>query len=324
MAASDPPLIAIVGPTAAGKSGVALRVARAFGGEIVSCDSLQVYRGLDVGSAKPTRADRDAVPHHLIDVVDPDRDFSAAEYARLARAALADIAGRGRLCVVVGGTGLYLRALVEGLFEGPSRHPVLRERLRALGVRRGDARLHRLLARLDPEAASKISPADRVRVVRALEVRFASGRPISEHHRQGSRPLTGFRILTAGLSPDRASLRLAVLRRTDEMLTAGLLEETKALLARGYASDLRPLRAIGYRQAVDVLEGRSSLRDARNEIVRETMRYAKRQMTWFRRQAQVDWFPSTEAAFTAVEAWLTGGEAGPGGRPVLDVSNEGR
>jgi tRNA dimethylallyltransferase len=304
MAALAAPLIAIVGPTAAGKSALGMRIARRTRGEIVSCDSLQVYRGLDVGSAKATRAEREEIPHHLLDVVEPDQDFSAAEYARLARAALRDIAGRSRVPVVVGGTGLYFKALLEGLFEGPSRQPVLRRRFEELGDRHGDPRLHRLLRHVDPEAAARIESGDRVRVVRALEVYFASGRRISEHRRGGASPLTGFRILTLGLLPPRATLRVCVERRAESMLAAGLVPETAALLARGYAPDLRPLRAIGYRQAVQVTRGRLSLDEARRQIVTETMRYAKRQVTWFRHQAKVAWFEAADEALAAALAWL--------------------
>ncbi|HET8646338.1 MAG TPA: tRNA (adenosine(37)-N6)-dimethylallyltransferase MiaA, partial [Vicinamibacteria bacterium] len=181
-------VIAVVGPTASGKSALALRLAEASGGEIVACDSVQVYRGLDVGSAKPTAEERRRVRHHLVDVVDPDQHFSAADYARLARGALAEIAARGSVPIVAGGTGLYLRALLGGLFEGPSRDAALRLRLEALAQRFGDARLHRLLARVDPAAAARTSPRDRVRVVRALEVYWASGRPLSDHQRQPLQP----------------------------------------------------------------------------------------------------------------------------------------
>jgi tRNA dimethylallyltransferase len=304
MAPLQAPLIAIVGPTAAGKSALALRLARAEGGEIVSCDSLQVYRGLDVGSAKATPHEREEVPHHLLDVVDPDRDFSAADYARLARAAVGEIVARGRLPVVAGGTGLYLRALVEGLFEGPSRQSALRERLEALADRHGEARLHRLLARADPVAAARVEPNDRVRVVRALEVFLATGRPITEHRRGGATPLVGVDVLTLGLSPDRDTLRRAVERRTDEMLAGGLVEEVRALMARGFGPSLRPLRAIGYRQAMEVASGRMSLAAARAGIVADTMRYAKRQMTWFRHQTRAQWCESAESALTVGRAWL--------------------
>jgi tRNA dimethylallyltransferase len=297
-------LVAIVGPTASGKSALALRLAAERGGEIVSCDSLQVYRGLDVGSAKPTPEERRAVAHHLIDVVDPDAAFSAADYARLGRAALADVAGRGRLPLVVGGTGLYLRALLEGLFEGPSRDEDLRLRLTRLAERFGDARLHRVLGRVDAAAAARIHPRDRVRVVRALEVFRATRRPISEHHSTEARPLTGFTVLTLGLLPSREALRLAVEQRTRAMLEGGLIEEVRSLLERGYAPELRPLRAIGYRQAVDVVAGRTTVAQAERDIVTETMQYAKRQRTWFRHQSAVVWCPDPEVARSRALEWL--------------------
>jgi tRNA dimethylallyltransferase len=299
-------LIAIVGPTASGKTALALRLAGERGGEIVSCDSLQVYRGLDIGSAKPTAEERAAVPHHLIDVVDPDAAFSAADYARLARAALEGIASRGCLAVVVGGTGLYLRALLDGLFEGPSRDEALRKRLEAMADRFGDARLHRLLGRIDPAAARTIQARDRVRTVRALEVYWKSGRPISEHHRRPTPALAGWDAIILGLSPDRVRLRQRVERRTDQMIERGLLDEVRGLLARGYRPELRPLRAIGYRQAIAAVAGRAPLADARRDIVTQTMRYAKRQLTWFRHQADVVWCPDPETARARADVWLDG------------------
>ena len=291
------PLIAVVGPTAAGKSALALRLARELGGEVVSCDSLQVYRGLDIGSAKATADERASVPHHLLDVVDPDALFSAAEYARLARAAVADIAGRGRVPIVAGGTGLYLRALLFGLFEGPARDEPFRARLAAFAARRGGARLHRLLARVDPESAARIPPADEVRVVRALEVFRATGRPLTAHHRGGAPALEGFRAHVVGIAPPRDVLRAAVERRTDDMLARGLLAEVRGLLDRGYAPDLRPLQAIGYRQAVDVVLGRRDEAAARRDIVASTMQYAKRQLTWFRHQTDASWSETADGAF---------------------------
>ena len=302
-AVAAPLLIAIVGPTAAGKSALALRLARETGGEIVSCDSLQVYRGLDIGSAKPTRDELLQAPHHLIDVVDPDQGFTAAEYARRARQALAEIRARGRRPLVVGGSGLYLRALLSGLFEGPSRDEALRRRLERLAGRFGDARLHGLLRRVDPEAAARIEVRDRLRVVRALEVFRATGRSLSQHHRAGAEPLAGFEVRLLGLSPPREVLRAAVERRTDAMLAGGLLEETRALLAR-YPPDLPPLRAIGYRQAMAVVRGEQEVAAARRDMVKETMRYAKRQMTWFRHQAQVSWCATSEEAHARASAWL--------------------
>ncbi len=308
------PLVVIVGPTASGKSALALRLARERSGEIVSCDSLQVYRGLDIGSAKPTAAERAEVPHHLLDVADPDEAFSAAAYARLARAALRGIASRGRLAIVAGGTGLYLRALLHGLFEGPSRDEALRRRLEGIAERFGDARLHRLLARVDPEAGARVRPRDRVRVVRALEVYRSTGRPISEQQRGGATPLRGFRPLVVGLDPGREELRRAVKARTREMLVRGLLDEVWGLLGRGYGPELRPLRAIGYRQAVAAVRGETTVEEAERAIVTETLRFAKRQRTWFRhQQPDVRWFADAGGAWAAAVAWL---EEAQGAGPV--------
>ena len=297
-----PLLIAIVGPTASGKSGLGLALARAYSGEIVSCDSLQVYRGLDVGSAKATAEERAAVPHHLLDVVDPDQDFSAADYARLARAAVGDIVARGGLPLVVGGTGLYLRALVRGLFAGPARDPELRQRLQALGERHGDHRLHRLLRHVDPEAAERIEARDRVRVIRALEVFFRSGRSLSRHFDQGAEPLTGVDVRVLGLAPPRDVLRAAVIARTAAMFARGLLDEVEGLLEK-YPETLRPLRAIGYREAVAVLRGRATEEEAQRDIVVATMQYAKRQMTWFRHQETATWCADSESAFRQSALW---------------------
>ena len=297
-------LIAIVGPSGAGKSDLALRLAEAVPSEIVSCDSLQVYRGLDIGSAKPSLEDRRRVPHHLIDVVDPGQEFSAAQYAALARAAVAAARRRGRLPVVVGGTGLYLRALLVGLFQGPSRDAELRRRLEGIAERHGDARLHRLLARVDPGAAARIPPRDRVRIVRALEVFRATGRPLSEHHREAAGAAPGAAFLV-GLAPDRVELRRRVEARTRRMLESGLLDEVRGLLERGYGPELRPLQAIGYRQALAVLRGAMTVQDAERGIVTDTMQYAKRQMTWFRHQTPgVRWHASADAALADAAAWL--------------------
>lgn len=280
-----------------------MALARVWRGEIVSCDSLHVYRGLDIGSAKPSAAEQAEIPHHLVDVVDPDQDFSAADYARQARVALAAIAGRGRLPIVAGGTGLYLRALRRGLFEGPARDPALRRRLERVANRRGDGCLHRMLARVDSDSAARIAPRDRVRVVRALEVYRASGRPLSAHHR-GDAPLgDDDRWLVVGLAPPRDVLRAAVEARTRAMFAAGLLEEVRALLER-FPPDLRPLRAIGYRQAAAVVRGERTVEDGQRDIVKETMRYAKRQMTWFRHQEDVLWFADADAAQAAVRERL--------------------
>ncbi len=283
------PLIALVGPTASGKSALALRLARECHGEIVSCDSLQVYRGLDIGSAKATPEERASVPHHLIDVVEPDQPFSAADYARLARRATREIRERGRLPIVAGGTGLYLKALLQGLFEGPSRDTALRARLERLASRFGNPRLHRLLRHLDPLAARRTHANDRVRIVRALEVYWLTGRPITAQQSQTPPPLEGPKLVV-GLDPDRARLREAVVLRTRAMLERGLLDEVRGLVARFGEPLPRPLAAIGYRQAIALLRGELEPAAAEQAIVTETMRFAKRQMTWFRHQADVHWF----------------------------------
>jgi tRNA dimethylallyltransferase len=304
----DPPLIAIVGPTGAGKSALALGVCREHSGEIVSCDSLQVYRGMDIGSAKATAKEQAEIKHHLLDVVDPVEPFSAADYMHLARAAVRDISARGRLPVVVGGTGLYLRALLQGLFPGPSRSEPLRRRLEGMANRFGDARLWRFLRRVDPAAASRISPKDRVRVVRALEVYWTTGKPLSVHHQSGSEPLSGLRTLIVGLDPGREELKKRIEARTQAMIEQGLLDEVRGLLDR-YGSDIRPLQAIGYKEAVSMLRGRMS--DSR-AIVHATLRFAKRQRTWFRHQTTgVEWRKDVDGARQLVRAWLGAGAPSP-------------
>ena len=303
-------LLAIVGPTAAGKSALALRLAEATEAEIVSCDSLQVYRGLDIGSAKPTAEERGRVPHHLLDLLAPDEEFSAARYAQLARQAISEIVERGGLPIVVGGTGLYLRALLAGLFPGPSRDDALRARLDGIAERFGDARLHRLLTRVDPVAAGRIAVRDRVRVVRALEVFRLSGRPLSAQHGHQEQPLAGYATYVVGLAPPRDVLRARVVERTRGMLSAGLIEEARRLVTDGYGAT-RALDAIGYRQARAVVEGRLSIAVAEQEIVTQTMRYAKRQMTWFRHQAEASWFTDAAVAFDSARAWLRGAGSAP-------------
>lgn len=305
------PLAVIVGPTASGKSAAALRLSEAAPVEIVSCDSLQVYRGLDIGSAKPSAAERARVRHHLLDVVSPHEDFSAARYAELARAALAEIRERRHWPLVVGGSGLYLRALLQGLFAGPARDEGLRRRLERLAERRGDLALHALLARVDPAAAARIHPRDRLRSVRALEVYRLTRRRLSSHFEAPGRPLEGFDVALFGLEPERGELRARVERRTAEMFQAGLVEETRAALRGSPGGPPRPLKAIGYRQALEVIAGRTSLAAARQRVVTETMQYAKRQMTWFRHQAQVAWFPGPEPLIEAVRAFW----ARPGSPP---------
>jgi tRNA dimethylallyltransferase len=303
VAPAAPRLIAIVGPTASGKSALALALAELVPAEIVSCDSVQVYRGFDVGSAKATAEERARVPHHLLDLAPPDGDFSAAEYARLARGAIGEISRRGRLPLVVGGTGLYFRALFRGLFEGPPRDDALRARLTALADRHGVARLHRLLRRRDPAAAARIASRDLVRIVRALEVVYRTGRPISEHQRDPPQPLLGYHALFLGLDPGREGLRQSIVARTRGMLAAGLLAEVQWLVEK-HGPSLRPLRAVGYRQAADVLAGRLSAAQLEPEIVKETLRFAKRQRTWFRKEPGIQWLEAPREGLRAARDWL--------------------
>jgi tRNA dimethylallyltransferase len=287
--AARPRLLAVVGPTAAGKTAVALRLAEELGGEVLSCDSMQVYRGMDVGTAKPTPAERARVPHHLLDVVDPDEDFSAARYVELADAAAAAISARGRVVVVCGGTGLYLRALVRGLFPAPRPDPALRARHREAGAA---AVRERLLA-VDPEAARGILPGDLVRLSRALEVYEQTGVPISELRRRAAGP-PRYPARLVGLAPPRPELHARIDARFDQMMAAGFLDEVRRLLDR-YGPAARPLGALGYAQLRDHLLGRVSLEEAVRLGKRDTRRYARRQLTWFRSEPGITWHASPDA-----------------------------
>lgn len=285
------PLISIVGPTASGKSDLALSLAQAFDGEIVSYDSVQVFRGFDIGSAKPSIAERQRVPHHMIDIREPADLFTAGDYSREARAALDGIRQRGRVPLLVGGTGLYLRALTEGLFHGPARSTYWRTRLEGLAEARGREYLHRLLQRLDPEAAARIAARDKPKIIRALEVRLETGKPLTEHLKEEPRhPLEGFRIATIGLDPPREDCYRRIDLRVQQMFEAGLVEEVQGLLDRGLSRDAKPLGAIGYRHVLSNLDTGSPWEDTMNTIQRDTRRYAKRQLTWFRRNADTQWF----------------------------------
>jgi tRNA dimethylallyltransferase len=282
-------VVAIVGPTGSGKSTLAIEVARAFDGEILNCDALQVYRGLDIGTSKPTPAERRGIPHHLIDVAPPDEEFSAAQYVALAAPIVFDIAARGRLPIIVGGTGLYLRALRSGLFEGPGRSTAIRERLSRLADRRGSGALHRILMRWDPESAGRIHPNDRVRLVRGIEVFLASGRPMSELMRERKSPLERFRDILVGLRPSREHLAGRITDRVDAMYSRGLAGEVRRLEA-DYGTEIPAFKAIGYREALLLLSGEIDSSRAKELTVRATTQYAKRQMTWFRREPGVSWF----------------------------------
>ncbi len=264
-----------------------LDLAERFSGEIVSCDSVAVYRNFEIGTAKPSRDDRARIPHHLIDVADPGEPFTAGEYARQARTALNDIAQRKHLPIVVGGTGLYLRALLEGLFPGPQRSDELRERLRARATERGSAYLHRLLQRLDPASAAAIHPNDSPKLIRAVEVCLTARGPMSELWQQGRDPLQGFRVLRIGLNPTREQLYERINRRAAQMFDDGLIAETQTLLER--CGDVSPIHSLGYQQALQHIRGELTLAQAIAAAQQGHRNYAKRQMTWFRREPNVTW-----------------------------------
>jgi tRNA dimethylallyltransferase len=282
-------VIAILGPTGSGKSELALHVAGTFSGEVVNCDSLQVYRYFDLGTAKLPPGARQGIPHHLIDILDPDQVFTAGEYARLGRHLLEEISARGRLPVVAGGTGFYLRALIDGLFPGPQRDQALRDRL-AERERRKSGSLHRLLRRFDPAAAGRIHPRDLPKVIRALEVCLVTRRPVTELFQQGREALGGYRILKIGLAPGREQLYEKLDRRTIQMFETGLIEEVRGILARGFAASAKPFESHGYRQAMQFINGELKLDEAIFYAQRNTRHYAKRQMTWFRQEAGLEWF----------------------------------
>ena len=284
---SEPPLVALVGPTGSGKTALSLVLAERFGGEIVNCDSVALYRGIEIGTAKPTAEERAGAPHHLLDVAELSEHVTAGEYARRARTVLEDIRRRGRLPIVVGGTGLYLRALLEGLFAGPERSEDLRRRLRARQKSRGPEYLHRLLGQLDRTAATKIHPHDAPKLIRAIEVCLAARRPMTEMWRQGREPLRGFRILRVGLNPDRKALYAGIEQRAQRMFDAGLVEETARLLEQH--PNAWPLNALGYRQAAQLLRGEIDQKTAVLAVQQAHRNYAKRQMTWFRREPDVHW-----------------------------------
>jgi tRNA dimethylallyltransferase len=288
-AALEPLAVLLLGPTGSGKTALSLELGERFGGEIVSCDSVAVYRGMDLGTAKPTADERARLPHHLIDVAEPDQPFTAGEYSRQARTVLREIAGRGRLPIVTGGTGLYLRALTDGLFAGPARQHALRARLERSRQRHGERWLHRLLSRLDPASAARIHENDVPKLIRAIEVCVAARKPMSHIMSQplARVPLTGFRLLRIGLNPPRRALYERLNQRAAAMFAAGLVEETRGLLARYGA--IKALDSLGYRQALSVLRGECSAEQAIAAAQQGHRNYAKRQLTWFRREPDVHW-----------------------------------
>jgi tRNA dimethylallyltransferase len=285
---SAPLLAVILGPTGSGKTALSLRLAREFRGEIVNCDSVAMYREFDIGTAKPGLEEREQAPHHLFDFVEPTEEMTAGEYARQARGVLAEISSRQHLPIVVGGTGLYLRALLEGLFAGPQRSEELRDRLRKRAERSGSTYLHKILQRLDRASAGRIHSNDAPKLIRAIEVCLASRRKMSELWEQGRDPLKGYRILRLGLDPDRAALYERINLRAWQMFESGLIEETGRLIEK-YGSNARPLASLGYKQAAQLLRGEVSRAQAIEAAQQAHRNYAKRQMTWFRRELDVHW-----------------------------------
>jgi tRNA dimethylallyltransferase len=282
------PAVAVVGPTASGKSRLGIVLARAFQGEIVGCDALHVYRQMDIGTAKVTLKEREGVPHHMLDIAEPDREFSAGDYQRQARTALREISGRGRLPIVAGGSGFYLRALIDGLFEGPERSGELRARMRSIILRKGPDILHRLLERADPESAARIAPNDADRIIRACEIYLVSGKNMSWWQSQPRDVLTGYRWLKIGIDMPRELLYQRINLRVERMFENGLLDETRRLID-AYPAACPAFKAIGYRQAAEHLAGRVTLTQAIESTQMESRRYAKRQLTWFRADGEIIW-----------------------------------
>ena len=284
-----PRLVAIVGPTATGKSALGIALARRFRGEVVSCDSTAVYRGFDIGTDKVPPAEQRGIPHHLIDIADPTEEYSAARYARDAAAAIRDISSRGKLPIVVGGTGLYYRALTRGLFPGPSRDTRLRARLEAIAAKRGAERLHRWLARVDAESARRVMPRDLKRLIRALEVYLLTGRPLTAHFAETQPALPEYQVLSFALQIPAGETLERVARRVDVQFEQGLLDEIRGLLNRGVPESAHPFTGLVYRQALQHLHGVRGEQETRELIVRENRRYARRQLIWFRKEPNLRW-----------------------------------
>ena len=321
-AASEPVLVVVLGPTGSGKSALALALAEHFHGEIVNCDSVALYREFEIGTAKPGPDERARAPHHLFDWVDPNAYITAGEYARMARQVLGEIRDRGKLPIVVGGTGLYLRALVEGLFPGPERSEELRQRLRERARRKGSDYLHRVLRRLDRKASAKIHPNDLSKLIRAIEVCLLARENLSAMWKHGRRPLAGFRVLRLGLNPDRKRLYQHINERAMRMFASGLVEETRQLLER-YGAGAGPFRSLGYKQAIERIRGESDDATALQAAQQAHRNYAKRQMTWFRREPGVEWLRGfgdesaiQQGALELVERWIAG-PVEDSGEPLL-------
>ena len=285
--------VAVLGPTASGKSALGLTLAERLGGEIVNCDSTAVYRGLDIGTDKLPLAERRGIPHHLLDVAGPTETYTAARFAADAARAVREIEARGRVPIVVGGTGLYYRALTRGLFPGPARDEALRARLHAIAERRGPGRLHRWLTRTDPASSARIQPRDTQRMVRALEVYLLTGRPLTAHFDDTEKPLPEFQAVPIGLAPERALIAERVARRVDQQFASGIVREIEGLVAAGVPREAHAFSGLVYRQVLEMLAGARDEAATRALIVQENMRYAKRQLIWFRKEPNLRWIPAT-------------------------------
>ena len=299
----------LVGPTAAGKSSIAIEIAEQLGAEIVNADARQVYRGMDIGTAKPGAEDRRRVPHHLLDLRELNEPLDVAEFLKLARAAIAEVAARGRNVIVVGGSGFYLRVLRGGIFAGPPAAPEVRREFEALAAERGVEYLHARLSEVDPAAAERIGHRDLYRIVRALEVFRLTGEPISAHQRSHRFAAREYETLTVGLAMERKRLYEATNRRFDEMVAHGLVEEVRRLLAAGYDPERPPLRTVGYRQIAAAVRGEMTLVEAAELAKRDTRRLAKRQLTWFRADPEVVWVDAEHGlreAFSLLDAFFAG------------------
>ncbi len=294
--------VAVLGATATGKSALALAIAERYGGEIINCDSTAVYRGFDIGTDKIAAADRRGIPHHLIDIAEPTDDYTAAQYARDAAAAIREVHGRGRLPILAGGTGFYFRALTRGLFPGPGRDAALRQRLESMAARRDVTVLHRLLRRVDPESALRIQPRDRKRLVRALEVYFLTGKPLTAHFADTQSPIPDVGVLAIGLRLPADEISRRVTRRVDEQFARGLLDEIRGLLARGVPEAARPFGGLVYRQAMEHLRGVRDEPSTRALIAQENRRYARRQLIWFRKEPNLSWFDGPGESAATIDA----------------------
>ena len=297
----QPRVVVVVGPTATGKSALGIALARRLDGEIISCDSTAVYRRFDIGTDKVPVNQREGVPHHLVDVAEPTEEYSAARYAREAGATVRDIAARGKLPIVVGGTGLYYRALTRGFFPGPARDSALRQRLDWIAYQKGPERLHTLLRRIDPESAVRIHERDRKRLVRALEVYFLTGRPLTEHFAETQSPIPDFKVVAFALQiePDETARRVAA--RVDAQFRQGLLDEIRGILALGIPESAHPFTGLVYRQALEHLHGVRDEPETRELIIRENRKYSRRQLIWFRKEPNLQWIHAAGERETTVE-----------------------